>query len=48
MRSHKLFILNLLRNHLLELICLEQCDAFRDVYIDYLLSVQHELRKSST
>lgn len=44
MRSHKLFLLNLLMDHLLNLISLEQCEVFRDVYIGFLIEVMHARR----
>lgn len=44
MRYHKLFLLNLLMNHLLALISLEQCEVFRDIYIDFLIEVMHARR----
>lgn len=44
MRSHKLFLLNLLMDHLMYLISLEQCEVFQDIYTGFLIEVMHARR----
>lgn len=45
MRSLKLSVLNAFLYHLMELIILEECNAFRDRYIALVVEVLHVRRK---
>lgn len=45
MRSLKLSVLNAFLHHLMELIALEECNAFRDRYIALVVDVLHARRK---